>query len=252
MEDVVDYRSPDRLSILTYVSQFYHKFSYIETDSGISSLNQSPVSSDSEVEASVSLSSKKRGAIMSLMEGDRGRSTPSNTRRRARSEGRRLVCRPIERENPFTKDIQNMRQSGIDIALHDSSVKMHSIDKCKSESTEETMVRNIYKQSSKDFSGGKCVNSTTCSTLLPLTFKPNPYSNLRTQGVTSILSETQLLIKEQKLRSKSQPPHKQSKDKFEFLSTNKYLNKPSYKTVEQSKTKQKIMSFPCAFRQTLV
>ena len=114
------------------------------------------------------------------------------------------------------------------------------------------MVRKIYKQSSKDFLGEKCVNSTTCSTLLPLTFKPNPYSNLKTQGVTSILSETHVLIKEQKLRSKSQPPNKQSKEKFEFLSTNKYLNKPSYKTVEQSKTKQKIMSFPCAFRQTLV
>ena len=189
---------------------------------------------------------------MSLMDGERGQSTPSNTRRRARSEGRRLVCRPIERENPFTKDIQNMRQSGIDIALHDSSVKMHSIDKCKSESTEETMVRNIYKQSSKDFSGEKSVNSTTCSTLLPLTLKPKLYSNLKTQGISSILSETQLLIKEQKRRSKSQPPNKQSKEKFEFLSTNKYLNKPSYKTVEQSKTEQKIMSFPCAFRQTLV
>ena len=67
VEDVVNHRSPDRLSILTYISQFYHKFSNSGPDSGISSLSQSPASSDGEAESSgvSSSSAERRGAILS-------------------------------------------------------------------------------------------------------------------------------------------------------------------------------------------
>ena len=90
MEDVVSHHPPDRLSILTYLSQFYHKFVPSRSDSGISSLSQSPASSDSEAESFgvTSLSADRRGAILSLMDGRRVRSQSGQAGRRGRSEGR--------------------------------------------------------------------------------------------------------------------------------------------------------------------
>ena len=90
------HRSPDRFSLLTYLSTFYHKLS--PPDSGISSLSQSPSSSDNETEfgrrrggyealsgeavagrlkrsnSSVGRRGGQRGAIHSLMDGRRVRS----------------------------------------------------------------------------------------------------------------------------------------------------------------------------------
>ena len=96
VEDVVSHPSPDRLSILTYMSQFYHKFALSSSDSGVSSLDQSPASSDSETE--------RRGAILSLMDGRRVRSVSCQAKRSRRSEAKRHSSPPIEKENPFKKD----------------------------------------------------------------------------------------------------------------------------------------------------
>ena len=106
MEDVVSHPSPDRLSILTYISQFYHKLAHSGPDSGISSLSQSPASSDSEAESLrvSSFSAERRGAILSLMDGRRVRSVSCHARRRGRSDGRRPPSPPIEQENPFIKE----------------------------------------------------------------------------------------------------------------------------------------------------
>jgi len=98
VEDVV--RRPDRLSILTYLSQFYHA---LGRDSGLSSLSQSPASSDTEVESLVGSRGRRtssvvgrRGAVLSLMaDGRRARSASGPSRIS------RAPSPPIEQENPF-------------------------------------------------------------------------------------------------------------------------------------------------------
>ena len=102
-EDVVR-RDMDRLSMITYLAQFYHVLA--RADSGISSLSQSPASSDTETEAkTVSRRSRSSvtergprgtsvGAVLSLML----ESTGGVAGRRARSGSR---TSPIQQENPF-------------------------------------------------------------------------------------------------------------------------------------------------------
>ena len=88
-------RRPDRLSMLTYLSQFYHALS--GPDSGISSLSGSATSSDSETEwaGRGRCEVGRRGTVLSLL----------GQARRARSL---VSCRPasppIEQENPFTSE----------------------------------------------------------------------------------------------------------------------------------------------------
>jgi len=98
VDDVV--RRPDRLSILTYLSQFYHA---LGRDSGLSSLTNSPASSDTEVESLVGSRGRRtssvvgrRGAVLSLMaDGRRARSASGPSR------VSRAPSPPIEQENPF-------------------------------------------------------------------------------------------------------------------------------------------------------
>lgn len=93
---MVDFEQPDQLSILTYTSQFYHKFAKVPITV------RRRVSSDilyfqsgSSARRARSVS-RRRGAVHSLME--------EETARRARSVSS-LVTRPdsppIEKENPF-------------------------------------------------------------------------------------------------------------------------------------------------------
>ena len=90
VEAVVSHPSPDRLTILTYISQFYHKLAHSGSDSRVFSLSQSPASSDCEAESSA----ERRGEILSLMDG----------RREGRSEVGRPSSPPIEKGNPFKKE----------------------------------------------------------------------------------------------------------------------------------------------------
>ena len=115
VEDVI--RNPDRLSLLTYLSQFYHTLSSTGRDSGISSLSESPSCSDCETDTghisrrSTSLGNR-RGAVLSLMEmdGDRGgRQRQSRSMSVKTSKRHRPASPPIHQENPFIGD-HNMEQ----------------------------------------------------------------------------------------------------------------------------------------------
>ena len=110
-------RNPDRLSLLTYLSQFYHTLSSTGRDSGISSLSESPSCSDCETDTghisrrSTSLGNR-RGAVLSLMEmdGDRGgRQRQSRSMSVKTSKRHRPASPPIHQENPFIGD-HNMDQ----------------------------------------------------------------------------------------------------------------------------------------------
>ena len=126
------------MSILTYISQFCQKLAFSKPDSGISSLSESPASSDSEVESfGVSSSSaERRGAILSLMDGRRVRSVSCHARRRGRSEGRSPASPPIEKENPFIRELHN--SSSVDYI---NTEKMKQVNKysLKSLSTERSV-----------------------------------------------------------------------------------------------------------------
>ena len=93
---MVDFEQPDQLSILTYTSQFYHKFAKVSITvrRGVSS-DILYFQSGSSARRARSVS-RRRGAVHSLME--------EETARRARSVSS-LVTRPdsppIEKENPF-------------------------------------------------------------------------------------------------------------------------------------------------------
>jgi len=259
VEDVVNHRSPDRLSILTYLSQYYHKFSYSGPDSGISSLSQSPASSDSEAESSgvCSSSAEKRGAILSLMDGRRVRSVSCHARRRGRSEGGRAASPPIEQDNPFRCDFDRSSIAKLqDWKQVKTSPSKQLIEKVKNISapvmnvnlrqkhsqhyTEPRMVQSMYVESNKDFSlpFSSFQSSTNSRPSLITTAIPRPYTNTdKTQNLVSILSKTQTIIQERKKRSQSQPPEKRKK--FEFLSTSNYLPLQTTKSIHPNLVNQK-------------
>ena len=92
--DVARAHPPDRLSILTYVSQFYHRFQSDTTDSGISS----PSSESRWLSANYPVNdhdhhkifSTRRGGVHSLLSNRRSRSVSASP--------------PIEKENPFRRE----------------------------------------------------------------------------------------------------------------------------------------------------
>jgi len=260
VEDVVKHRSPDRLSILTYLSQFYHKFSLSGPDSGFSSLSQSPASSDSEADSSGvgSFLTEKRGAILSLMDGRRVRSVSCHARRKGRSEGGRPASPLIEQENPFRCEFDNICVSKLQYVKQvKTSQSKTRLDEVKNSSeppvlkvnlrknnkqhyTEPRMVQSMYVESNKDFSlpDSSSASSTNSRASLITTAIPRPYTNTgQTQNSVSILSHTQTIIQERKRRSQSQPPEKRTK--FEFLSTSNYLSVKTNKNIDQKLAKQK-------------
>jgi len=139
VEDIVDTRSPDRFSILTYLAQFYHRLS--NPDSGISSLSQSPIGSDTETEPGrggsiaalqdrvhgrlvrSSSTNRRRGAIHSLMDGRRVRSLScgAGIGRRGRV-GRSDSSPPIQSENPFRTMVN---EKAADVKPHPQPDRKH-------------------------------------------------------------------------------------------------------------------------------
>jgi len=232
VEDVVSHHPPDRLSILTYIAQFYHKLAHSGSDSGISSLSQSPASSDSEVECAglSSLSADRRGAIMSLMDGRRMRSVSGSARRRGRSECRRPPSPPIEQENPFIREVQTP------IVTRQHSVATVEVRKKK---PEPRLVQSMFIQPTPslqplhDIPTNQPLHDIPTNPpararpALVTTAIPRPYKNINSQNSVSIMSKTQTYLKERKRRSQSQPPEKRGKKKFEFLSTSNYEIKVS-------------------------
>merc|ERR1719206_1589731 len=231
VEDVVSHHPPDRLSILTYIAQFYHKLAHSGSDSGISSLSQSPASSDSEVECAglSSLSADRRGAIMSLMDGRRMRSVSGSARRRGRSECRRPPSPPIEQENPFIREVQTP------VVTRQHSVTTVEVRKKK---PEPRLVQSMFIQPTPSLQPLHDIPTNQplhdIPTNQPLhdiptnqpararpalvtTAIPRPYKNINSQNSVSIMSKTQTYLKERKRRSQSQPPEKRGKKKFEFL-----------------------------------
>jgi hypothetical protein len=234
VEDVINYRSPDRLSILTYISQFYYKFSKPEPDSGISLINQSPASWDSEAESSI----RRKGAVLSLIDGRCVRSVSCHARRRVPSEGGRPFSPPIEQENPFIKEFQNIKQvktspgkKSIPIlkkqekATKSLPLKMNVGKEHERAHSDERMVQSMYVESLEEFLPIDCLkfNSTNSRSLIATTTIPKPYKIAETPYKDSILSKTQALLQDRRKKSKSQPPEKRLKQSFEFLSTNNYL-----------------------------
>jgi hypothetical protein len=274
VEDVVSHPSPDRLSILTYISQFYHKLAHSGADSGISTLSQSPASSDSEAESLrvSSSSAERRGAILSLMDGRRVRSVSCHARRRGRSEMRRPPSPPIEQENPFIEEFYNSSLKYKDLKLvkpspskklldkfnnyslkSPSSEKSAIVDKLRKKGTENhcpkpRMVQSMFIESRKEVSLGdvsfpsshsfrpsqtttvlpkpSLINTAIPKPSLITTAIPKPYTNVEIQNSVSILSKTDTYLQERKRRSKSQPPEKRVKQKFEFLSTSCFSSLP--------------------------
>ena len=253
VEDVVSHPSPDRLSILTYISQFYHKLAHSGPDSGISSLSQSPASSDSEAESlrESSSSAERRGAIISLMDGRRVRSVSCHTRMRGRSEGRRPPSPPIEQENPFIKefydicldykDLKQVKPSPIKSFLRKLTIilrslflvqKLANVDKLREKEnhcSQPRMVQSMFIESRTDFSLDNISfpSSHSVRPFLTTTAKPKPYKNVETKNSVSILSKTDTYLQERKRRSKSQPPEKRVKQQFEFLSTSCFSSLPN-------------------------
>jgi len=227
VEDVVSHHPPDRLSILTYIAQFYHKLAHSGSDSGISSLSQSPASSDSEVECAglSSLSADRRGAILSLMDGRRVRSVSGSARRRGRSEGRRPPSPPIEQENPFIREVQTL--SSPVIARHQvAAVQVRK----KKDKPEPRLVQSMFIQPTPAYQPLTDIPTKPPARPRPAlvtTAIPRPYKNIHSQSSVSIMSKTQTYLKERKRRSQSQPPEKRGKKKFEFLSTSNYEIKVS-------------------------
>ena len=82
-------------------------------------------------------------------------------------------------------------------------------------------VKSLCIESGKDFSlSHKSISiSTRSRPSLITTTVTKPYTNVETENSVSILSKTETYFQERKRRSKSQPPEKRGKNKFEFLFT---------------------------------
>ena len=96
VEDVI-VTNPDRLSIITYVSQFYYKFYTSSADLAFSSVSVSSSSSYGEAGLCVGrgrASSIRRGAVLSLM--DRRRTSSMSIMTRSRKKSGRPNSPPIE------------------------------------------------------------------------------------------------------------------------------------------------------------
>ena len=210
VEDVVRPRIPDRFSILTYLSQFYHKFASSGSDSGISSVGQSPVSSDGETETRVRRKmsfGEQRGAIHSLMDGRRARSVSSQGR-----GVRRNSPSYLQHENPFKgksnhteKEYATFRKKD---HTHQNPIQqtqnVNAIEKC----TKELVCTVLSKPAGEPVS---VLLHMKTNKLLSLTPYPKPYQSIEHPHTTSLLSQTQSYLQNRKYqRSHSQPTNRRN------------------------------------------
>ena len=233
------YLSFYRFSILTYLSQFYHRFN--GSDSGISSLSHSPSSSDIELEGRRNLSGdlsslgsklarsnssdRRRGAIHSLMDGRRVRSLScGGGRKRVRSDS--SGSPPIQSENPFrysthleTKPVLQVLQEPGARNLEDKprtltnvrEVQMPEVRKVtlrekKRSSANERMTKSLILET--DLNEISSEPELTCSrvksgSVLSFTSVPSPYRRQESEGRMSLLSQC--------YKSISPPPPKPSR-----------------------------------------
>lgn len=228
---------PDRLSILTYVSQFYHKFqSVCPPDSGISSPSHDAFADKS-----------RRGG------GDNVHSLLSSRRSRSVS-----ASPPMEKENPFRREfLENISSKAEKSPCKKLVNKFHKQKTGNSADTEHPpSVRRRHQNKENENKTRRLVQSMFVEPLeadkrmqsvksssvdenkdeKPITSlrasrssqgllnTPKPYRTAaqpQPQQSVSILSKTQNYLHEKRKRSQSQPPvaDKKEKRKFDFLST---------------------------------
>jgi len=239
---------PDRLSILTYVSQFYHRFQS-DPDSGISS-----PSDDTKY--------TRRGGVHSLLSNRRSRSVSSSP--------------PIEKENPFRREfldnisckaerspckklVNKFHKQKNNTENEQQSVRLRHQNREKENKTRR-LVKSMFVEPLQDSQpelqhqdksvsvvDGICrdekpIKSLRASRSQGLLGTPKPYRNFPTQPQQqsqSILSKTQNYLQEKRKRSQSQPPvsDKKEKRKFDFLSTANFNSTKSKKPVESQDMK---------------
>ena len=226
MEDVVNCENPDRLSILTYHSQFYHNFYASSLDYRVSSISEALSSGNIKDGLRVRKgrsTSQKIGAVQSLMDGRRTRSM--SALRRIKEGMTRPESPLVERANPFT--------SKTDITFHLFSLSKEDIKAIERVSSFKTKIRE------KKRLGERMVQSMFVENMCFLEASPEfqpsmkrdkqrsvlshssyamPYKHCKTTGSASFLSllslhsQTQDDAREQR-RSPSQPPnHMECKD----------------------------------------
>jgi hypothetical protein len=215
---------PDRFSILTYRSQFYHKFASSGSDSGVSSSSQSPASSDGEADHGYRRSTSygpRRGAIQSLMDGRRARSVSSHRTRAEIREKDSNITVPLQQENPF-REHMDIPFTG-DMALISPSRRLQQKIKQNNNTTQQKSQQDT-KSHNRHKSKNTYVNSSNNTFVLhptqsysdeikrrrSLSFTPypTPYKSKPESHTTSLLSQTQAYQQHKKYqRSHSQPPN---------------------------------------------
>jgi len=233
--DLVSYPYPDKLSVITYLSQFYFKLS--ERDSGVCS--SSPASSDGEQEEKDKRDKTNKtndvkekdktnvGAVESLMKRRRTRSA-SLGYNFCRKE-KRSISPPIHEENPFigmlTKDVEkqvlvnNLEQ---EVCVKEITAKTKDYMRSKNheetrkcaKSRNERMTKSLILESSCNVLNEEniCQRESRRSSLL-IGSLPQPYRKKKTEERVSLLSETNgVFMKERRARSQTKLSRERSFD----------------------------------------